>query len=81
MVLTSLLELKITNIGTDFFWKVIGYQIYGTCTRFPGYSPSLFLSILPTSTVSTALPVLAVSTAYFLVSITSIEVAKTDISF
>lgn len=41
MALTLLLESKITNTGTDFFWKVLGYWVHRTHARLdPGFSLS-----------------------------------------
>ena len=74
MALTSLLESK--NANTNFFWKVMGYRIYKTHTRFPKYLlSSPYLSILVVSIV------LTVSTAFFLFIVTKVEVAKTNTSF
>ena len=78
MVLILLLESKSTN--TDFFRKVIGYQIFKTHANLvSGYSllsPSLLVqAILAILTMS------ADSTAFFLVIVTSVEIAKIDTNF
>ena len=74
MTLTLLPESKSTN--TDFFGKVMGYQIYETYAKFSGYLPLSPPSLAPAvSTVST------VSIAFFLIIVTRIEVAKIDTSF
>ena len=61
---------------------MMGYQIYGTCVRFSGYSP-LFLSlpsllVLADSAVSA---VLKISTVSSLTLIINMEVVKTNTSF
>ena len=73
MALTPLSKSKSANIGTDFFQKVMGYQMYGTYARFSRYSPSLSSPSLPI--------VSAVSTITSLVLVTVVEVANTDTSF
>ena len=78
MALTLLPESKSTDTGTDFFWKVMGYQMHGTCKRFSGFLPLLLLPSIPVPAGSTAS---AVPTISFLVSVIGKEVARTDTSF
>ena len=77
MALTSLPKSRSANMSTEFFRKVMGYQMHGTRARF-GYSPSLSAPFSSTSEDSIAL---TVSTVSSLVSVTGIEIAKTDTSF
>ena len=74
MALTLIPKSKSINTSTDFIWKVMGYQIYGTCARFFGYSYSLFLPFLPAPAIS------IVSTAFSLIPVTSVEIAIIDTS-
>ena len=81
--MTSLLESRSADTGTDFFRKVIGYWIHGTRVRF-GYSSLLLSPSLPILAVSTALVVSttsAVSTVSSLVPVTGIEIVETNTSF
>lgn len=75
MALTSLPKSRSAVTGMDFFRKVMGYWIYGTCVRFSEYSPSLSLLYSLAPIVSTA------PTTSSLVSVTGVEVVKIDTSF
>lgn len=78
MVLVSLLKLK--RAYTNFFQKVMGYQIYGTCIKLVSkYLPSL--PSLSTLIVLIVLMVYAVSTASVLATVTGMEIAKINTSF
>ena len=77
MTLTSLSESRSADMGTDFFRKVMGYRMHGTCAKF-GYSPLLSSSSSLTSGVPTASTVSIVSA---LVPVTGVEVVETDTSF
>ena len=81
MALTSLPESKSVDMGIDFFQKMIGYLMHGTYIRFSGDSFSLSSPFLLAPVVSTVLVVSAISTVFFLVSVTSVKIAKTDTSF
>lgn len=70
MALTSL--FKLSNANTNYFWKVMGYQIQETYARFVPKSSFLFL---PFSSVS------AFPEAFFLVAVTGVKVAGTNTSF
>lgn len=73
MALNSFLNSN--NADTNYFQKMIGYQIQKTYTRFVLKSSSLFLLFLPFS------PVLAFLRVFFLAIATGVEVIKTDTSF
>ena len=71
-VLILLPESKSAKMGTNFFQKMMEYQMHKTYARFSGYSLLLFSSTLPAP---------AASAIFSLVSVTSGKVAKTDTSF
>ena len=69
MALTSLPKSKIVDIGTNFFQNMMGYWIYKTCAMSSGYLRSF------------ALQFLSAPTAFSQISVTSVKIAKTNISF
>ena len=73
MTLTSLLELSRAN--TDFFRKVMGYQMQRTCAKFVPKFSSLFSPFSPVSLVSALLE------AFSLSMVTSVKGVESNTSF